>query len=135
MSRETVLRAFLIERGIEHFQQKYYVEEMTLFPLVGTCILCQQMHLADSLAALNTEYTKRSEFQRRPQNLKEQFIEVQDEPTACDNIADVLQSMLLHDLQDEHSGHAFRYVHHELRHTPIEDVTANSALYAVCLPF
>src|SRR5450432_4725025 len=99
MIKENFSVAFLLERGIEHFQQKQYAEGMTLFTLVGECFTPGQTHLAGSLDLLIEEYARYSEVQQKMQELIDQFVEMQDELRACNSTLSVLRSMLLNEMQ------------------------------------
>jgi DNA-binding SARP family transcriptional activator len=136
MIKENFSVTFLLERGIEHFQQKQYAEGMTLFTLVGECFTPEQTHLAGSLDMLIEEYARYSEVQQKMQELIDQFVEAQDELRACNNTLSVLHSMLLKEMQGGRSSHTSDRVHQNPRQSSHEDRAANPTLYAVCLgPF
>mgnify|MGYP001465436988 CR=1 FL=1 len=136
MVKETVSVTFLLERGIEYFQQKHYAEGMTLFTLIGEYFTPGQMHLDSSLDKLIDEYEKYSQLQKKLQELNEQFFEVQDELRTCADTLGALRSTLLTALQSEQSSPLSEHVHHKLRQLSVEDKAANPTLYAVCLgPF
>src|SRR5438552_13964909 len=136
MVKENFSATFLLERGIEHLQQKRYAEGMTLFTLVGECFTPEKMHLATSLDRLIEEHAKYSQIQQKLQKLSDQLIEVQGELNTCNHTLDVLRSILLTETQSEHSAPATEHVHQQLRSMAAEDKANNPTLYAICLgPF
>ena len=134
MVKETFSVTFLLERGIEHFQQKHYAESMSLLTLVSEYFTPEQIHLASSLDMLIEEHTKYATLQQKLQKLIDQFMEVQDELKTCNDTLGVLQSILLAEMQRDHSSQTPDHV--QQRQRPKEDRTVNPMLYAVCLgPF
>lgn len=136
MVKETFSATFLLERGIEHLQQKRYAEGMTLFSLVGECFTPEEMHLVTSLDRLVEEHAKYSQLQQKLQHLSDQLTEVQGELKTCNHALDVLRSILLTEMQNEHSAPKTEHVHQQLRSIAAEDKATKPTLYAICLgPF